>query len=373
MRCPSGSGFAHGFHGYLACALSSSAPCATKALAGQGTISINACMESCLIHTDSCVAFSVYLSHECWLYHSWDDDAVQQSDDNSVLCRRVARKQPASPPPLHVAPFSSAPPPPSSAPSVGSTLPPRPPLLPPWIPPSPSADNFTSSAITAATSEVSLSTDPAILALPTLDEATLVEMINGVSQLPLALRWAASLGVGLALLTIWAVCCVCALRGCPCNRSSTNSRGRHRHRYDAVGEGLGELDDGTLGDLIDELEDEMEQYREEAMLVRASSRPPQTLLVELNGAVCGTVPLATSSCRTVQALRKRAVEAASDLTGGLTIRALAVIEYLDEAVNLAIAITDGSQLPVALSVPTLKATFQSAAYRRGLQRGARAL
>ena len=68
----------------------------------------------------------------------------------------------------------------------------------------------------------------------------------------------------------------------------------------------------------------------------------------------------------VAALRKRAVEAASDLTGGLTIRALTVLEYLDEAANLAITINDSTS-SVALSVPTptLKATFQSAAYRRG--------
>lgn len=195
-------------------------------------------------------------------------------------------------------------------------------------------------------------------------------MINQVSQLPLAMRWAASLGIGLALLTIWAICCVCALRGCPCCRSSASRRGG-RHRYGVVDdEELAEVDDGALGDLMDELEDEMEMYQEEAMLVRAAKkRPPQTLLVELNGAVCGTVPLATSACRTVAALRKRAVEAAGDLTGGLTIKALTVLEYLDEAANLAIAIKDNGQLRVALSVPTLKATFQSAAYRRGLIKG----
>ena len=62
-ECP--SGFAHGFHGYLACALSATAPCATKALAGEGSISMHECSQRCTELaaqlSSSCVAFSVYL------------------------------------------------------------------------------------------------------------------------------------------------------------------------------------------------------------------------------------------------------------------------------------------------------------------------
>ena len=348
MPCPLEE-YEHAFNGYLTCALDAASPCATKALAGD-SITMADCAEACS-HTDGegCVGFSLYTHRECWLYSRWDPGAERFHDDNSIVCHRAP---PHAPPHIATASTLPAPLPPPFPLPPRPLQPPSVPVNAPRMPPPPPSPV----ALPPAALSLRLPPSPAPSELDAV-----VRLLNRLAQLHLPIIWASSITIGVLAL---AACCACALSGC----CSTTRRRRRSYRHELTAAARVLSDDE--GDDDDDDDDDMamlERRGEEAMLVR--ERPPQTLLVELNGTVCGTVPVHTAPCRSVAHLRRRVVAVASGLTGGLGGRSLVLLEYLDEAANLAIRLSDDGQLPVALSVPTLKATFASAAYRRHGGRG----
>ena len=138
----------------------------------------------------------------------------------------------------------------------------------------------------------------------------------------------------------------------------------------------------TYGNYSDEEESE---YDEDEYLAEAGGMGPggmgpgQKVLVDIGGRVVGAVTCRTRGCRTMRQLRRHVCHAAKQLSVSVHDSAL-TLEYLDEAAGVAILVSDQSQLPLVLSMPTLKATFASRDARitlrgvsRGVASGARAL
>lgn len=317
--CP--DGFTHAFDGYLACALDANA-CATKAIQGtdDAPVLVSDCANMCESLSPPCVGLSIYLNKECWVYSRYENSA--RYDEQSVMCQRLRPPASPSPPPPPRVPLPF--PPPSPEPSPPPPPAPHPPSPPP-PPPIP-----TSSQLMSATPVVTSDTNNA---LKNWSATNVAAMLDGASP-TLVLAGAVAL-VLVAILTIAAACVV--LRGSsscsPCCGGEDD-------------------DDDEYDDDEEEEEDEYDDLEER----RAHAAPPQTILIEIGGRVVGTVEARTRSSRSLAALRRRVCDAAAALTRGAGPRAL-TLEYLDEAAGLAILVVDESQLPLVLSMPTLKATF----------------
>ena len=113
-----------------------------------------------------------------------------------------------------------------------------------------------------------------------------------------------------------------------------------------------EDDDDDDDWLEDARQEEEEEYGHD-------DEPPQQILIEVRGKVVATrKTYSTRNCRSLKQLRHVVCKRCADYTRGAGEREL-TLEYLDESAGLAIMVVEEKQLPVVLSMPTLKATFSS--------------
>ena len=326
--CP--TGYSHVFDGYLSCALDPLQPCAKKVIVGSSVKPV--LMSECMAACGGCIGLSLWGSTECWTYGAWFDDGggTRRHDEQSVICHR------------------NEPPPPRPPPR-----PPPPPGLPPPPPPMPTHD--------IALSEVSAAKEH----LKTAGAA----LLSGVNPLILA---AAAVGLAIVAILLLVASCLC-MRQC--------SPTAPRYRYDDDDYDDEDFED-VLDDAFDDDDDSFDDDDDERLgsgrrgrggggarigPSANSAAPPQRVLVEVDGAVVGTLRVRTTGCRSVPSLRRKVCAACRELTSGVREEAM-VLEYLDEGAGLAVLVAEEAELPTALRMATLKATFS----RSGAGRGRRA-
>ena len=292
--CP--NGYEHAFDGYLSCALDPT-PCASKVLTGDDVKPV--LMDECEAECAGCIGLSLWNNRECWVYREWTGQP--RVDEQSVICRR------------------NEPPPPSAQPK-----PPPPPLAPPPPPPTPRQQ----------------------VAIHHIKAATFA-LVEGVPPLLLI---ASAIGLLIVAVMLLVASCLCMRR---CARSS---RGRERMEEDFDMEEEFAVDDDDFDD--EAFEREFGYDDDEERHGRATSFVSQRVLVEVDGAVVGTIRVRAVGCETVRALRRKVSVAAAHLTAGAG-DADMLLEYLDEAAGIAVMVSDDVELQTALRMPTLKATFES--------------